>query len=97
MCATYGRSLRPYMEIILKIPDVISICPHIGMLICPYMEISASISYCPFNAHMEICELSDVSDVSSIFGVCDVSDVSSILGICDVSDGSNFAHIWRSY
>ena len=26
--------------------DVISICPHIGMLVCPYMEISVSVSHC---------------------------------------------------
>ena len=35
---------------------------------------------------MEICNVSDISDVSSIFGVCDANDVSSILGIGDVSD-----------
>ena len=52
MCVTYGRSSRPYMEIIVKIPDVISICPHIGVLICPYVEISVSVSHCPFYAHI---------------------------------------------
>ena len=54
------------------------------MLICPYLEISVSVSHCPFYAHIWIC---DVNDVSFILGrICDVSDVSSILGMCDVSD-----------
>ena len=41
---------------------------------------------CPFYAYTE---LSDVGDVSSIFGVCDVNNVSSILGMCDVSNVSS--------